>query len=159
MLLQSRTGLILCLCFQYVRWKTLRTFRWPMSPNMEVCFDRSFLMNNRTCKQHLKSFFLIAAFRSVLASYTKTLDLDQTSKISKQINFTFCRRNTWQSFFLTPRGSQSTKHRCFLFFLKRRLFSFRAYYQRGCITVDIKKLPSGWKQFVFHVLLAEKLMK
>ena len=34
---------------------TLRTIRWAMSTIMEVCFDRSFLMNNRTCKQQLKN--------------------------------------------------------------------------------------------------------
>ena len=55
MFLQCQIGLSLCLCFQYIRPKTLRTFTWPLSSNMEDCFDGSFLTNNRTCKQQLKN--------------------------------------------------------------------------------------------------------
>ena len=160
MLLQSRIGLILCLCFQYKRWKTLKTFRWPMSPNMEVCFDRIFLMNNRTCKQHLKSFlFWLRLFEVSWRATPRHWTWIKHPKYQNRSISRFVDETRGKAFFLTPRGSQSTKHRSFLFFLKRRLFRFQAYYQRGCITVDIRKLPSGWKQFVFHVLLAEKLMK
>ena len=54
LLLQCQIGLILCLCLQYIRPRTLRTFTWLLSSNMEDCFDGSFLTNNRTCKQQLK---------------------------------------------------------------------------------------------------------
>ena len=50
----AKLASFLCLCFQYIRPKTLKTFTWPLTSIMEVCFDGGFLTNNRTCKQQFK---------------------------------------------------------------------------------------------------------
>ena len=80
--------------------KTLRTFTWPLTSNVEVCFDGSFFDKQSDLQTAVeKIVVLIEAFGSVLANCTKTLNFDLTCKKSEWLDFKLCRWNTWPSFF------------------------------------------------------------